>query len=573
MNGFSVLATVRRLLGHPAALVVALALAFVIGLWIGGGNDPSATATGDGPAAAAASGDGGEADGPQVYTCSMHPSVRLVDPDAKCPICFMDLIPVQEGSGGPGGEDALALDEDAVARAGIETSAVARFFPEAEVRLYGKLVPDETRVARLTAWFPGRIERLFVNYLGVPIGRGEHVADLYSPELLTAFAELREAAGSASDAAGMSPVVRRSSRGVLEAARQRLRLLGVDEEAIEAAESGRFDEDRFTVTSPIGGVVTDLAAREGDYLDTGDPIATVADLSRLWLDLEAYESQLAKLAWGQRVTFTVESRPGDIFEGRIAFIEPLVDERTRTAAVRIAVDNADRQLKPGMFASATVRMRVDDGGVVLGDELAGRWVAPMHPTIVEDGPGTCEICGMDLVPAESLGVVAGTGSGAAAATPPLVIPRSAVMFTGERSIVYVQVPDAEMPTFTAREVLIGPRAGDFVTVRDGLEVGERVVTRGAFRIDSDMQIAAKPSMMMPSTANAPAEDPEVPSDFTESLAELYTAYLALQEALADDDLEAARTAAGAVRSAVDVARAETLVGAPLADWRRLRPQL
>jgi Cu(I)/Ag(I) efflux system membrane fusion protein len=205
---------------------------------------------------------------------------------------------------------------------------------------------------------------------------------------------------------------------------------------------------------------------------------------------------------------------------------------------------------------------------VLNDELAGRWVAPMHPTIVRDEPGTCEVCGMDLVTAESLGVV----GDATTATPPLVVPRSAVLYTGERSIVYVQVPDTEMPTFEAREVRIGPRAGDFVTVREGLEAGDAVVTHGAFRIDSDMQIAAKPSMMMPRETGDP-EQPDLPSAFVASLDPVYEAYLALQEALADDDLEASRAAAAKVSEAVAGVRSEMLVGTPLSDWRRLRAGL
>ena len=551
----------RRLVGHPVTLVVAVVLAFAVGTWTAG--DSPAPQRDDTETVVAETDDG-----PQFYTCSMHPSVRLQDPDAKCPICFMDLIPVQEGAQGPEAHRRLVLDESAVAAAQIQTTPVARFFPQAEVRLYGKVTTDETRVARLTAYFPGRIERLFVNYVGVPIGRGEHVADLYSPELLTAFAELREAATAARDAESMSPVVRRSTLNVLEAARQKLRLLGVGEGVIEAAERGDYDREHFTVTSPLRGVVTHLAVREGDYVRTGDEIATVADLSRLWVDLEAYESQLDRLAWGQRATFTVEAHPGQVFEGRIAFIEPIVDDRTRTAAVRIAVDNDDGHLKPGMFASATVRMRVDAGGAVLTDELSGRWVAPMHPTIVQDGPGTCPICGMDLVRAESLGVVGDVTR----ATAPLVIPRSAVMYTGTRSLVYVQVPGAEVPTFEAREVVIGPRAGEFVTVREGLDEGEHVVTAGAFRIDSDMQIAAKTSMMMPSAAVA-SEAAPVADDFVASLDGVYRNYLALQEALADDDLEAARGATRALNEAVGEVRDEQLVGEALADWRRLRSGL
>lgn len=524
----------------------------------------------------------------QMYTCSMHPSVRLPDPNAKCPICFMDLIPVTD-DGGEGNELRVTISEAAGVLSRIETAPVGRFFPTAEVRLYGKVTYDETSVARLTAYFPGRIERLFVNYVGVPVSAGDHMAELYSPELLGAFEELRQVAGAAAGPNPGSELMRSATRDTLVAAREKLRLFGLTAAQIDAIERGRFDSDRLAVYAPMGGVVTDLAVREGDYVQTGAPIATVADLSRLWLDMQAYESQLPLLRWGQPVTFTVEAHPGEVFEGRVSFIEPMIDERTRTAAVRVAVENTDRRLKPGMFASAVVRTRVAEDGAVVNDELAGRWVGPMHPTVVRDEPGQCDICGMDLVPAESLGVVGDPNS----VTEPLVIPRSAVLFTGTRSVVYVQVPDADKPTYEGRAVVLGPRAGDFYIVREGLSRGDRVVVNGAFRIDSAMQIAAKPSMMTP---DAGAGDPHaghagmaagpvggampgrpglvaVPDSFVFALKPVYAAYLDAQEALAADDLGGFSRAAADLRSALGFVEEAGLVGEPLGVWRRAAAKL
>ncbi|MBL4591616.1 MAG: efflux RND transporter periplasmic adaptor subunit, partial [Phycisphaerales bacterium] len=276
---------------------------------------------------------------PQMYTCSMHPTVRLEDPNAKCPICFMELIPVMDNAGGEGMEMRMVLSEASRAMSRIETTKVGRFYPSAETRLYGKIVYDETSVARLSAYFPGRINRLFVNYVGVTVKEGDHLAELYSPELLSVFEELRQAKKSFDSAGDGSQFLRETSSQTLIASREKLRLFGLTQQQVDDVESGSFDSDELTIYSPIGGVVTHLAAREGDYLKTGDPIATVSDLSRLWLDLEAYESQLAMLRWGLPVAFTVEAHPGEVFEGRVAFIEPIVDERTRTVAVRVAVDN------------------------------------------------------------------------------------------------------------------------------------------------------------------------------------------------------------------------------------------
>ncbi len=561
---------------HTAALVavVLIIAALVIGYRLG---RPAPEPTDESVAAQPASDDGA----PQMYTCSMHPSVRLPDPDAKCPICFMDLIPVTD-DGGEGNETRLVLSEAAVKLSQIETAKVGRFFPTADVRLFGKLTYDETSVARITAYFPGRIERLFVNYVGVPVAKGDHLAEMYSPQLLAAFEELHQARLAVEGSTSTSEIVVTSTRRTLEAAREKLRLFGLTEKQVSDAEAGETTGERLTVYSPIAGIVTHLATREGDYVETGSPLATVADLSRLWLDMEAYESQLPLLRWGQPVTFTVEAHPGEVFEGRISFIEPMVDERTRTAAVRVAVDNSDRSLKPGMFATATVRPRVASGGAVVSDELAGRWVSPMHPTVVKDGPGQCDVCGMDLVTAESLGVVGDP----AAVEEPLVVPRSAVLQTGKRAVVYVKVAATEKPTYEGRMVTLGPRAGDFYLIKSGVQEGEEVVVHGAFRIDSAMQIVAKPSMMMPGggggsgghdhgmtgspTAGTRAV---VPESFIHGLKPIYAAYLDAQESLASDDLGGFVQAASDLEKAVGFVEEVGLVGEPLGSWRRAAARL
>tara|TARA_R110002073_G_scaffold336260_1_gene531364 strand:- start:99554 stop:101632 length:2079 start_codon:yes stop_codon:yes gene_type:complete len=526
---------------------------------------------------------GAEESGPQRYTCSMHPSVRLEDPNAKCPICFMELIPVME-RGGAGMEMRLTLSESARAMSRIETTKVGRFFPSAESRLFGKLVYDETSVARISAYFPGRIDRLFVNYKGVSVQQGDHLAELYSPDLLAAFEELRQAKNSLDQSGNASSFLRDTASQTLVASREKLRLFGLTQAQIEQVEQGNFDSDQLTIYSPIGGVVTHLAAREGDYLDTGDPIATVSNLKRLWLDLEAYESQLSLIRWGLPVTFTVEAHPGEVFEGRVSFIEPMVDERTRTAAVRVAVDNSDMRLKPGMFATAVIRAKVAADGAVLSDELAGKWVSPMHPTVVKDEPGSCDVCGMDLMTAESLGAVGDSSK----AVMPMVIPRTAVLYTGTRSVVYVLIPDQDEPTYEGRTIELGARAGDYYTVRSGLNEGDQVVIHGAFRIDSAMQILAKPSMMMPnggasgsghnhggtsSLMGSMEMKNSVPDGFIQDLDPVYSAYLDAQERLADDDLGGFLGAAMRLDRAIETVRVIGLVGESLGTWRRAASKL
>jgi Cu(I)/Ag(I) efflux system membrane fusion protein len=231
--------------------------------------------------------------------------------------------------------------------------------------------------------------------------------------------------------------------------------------------------------------------------------------------------------------------------------------------VRAVVDNAAGRLKPDMFTSGVVRSRIDREGHVLDLQLAGKWISPMHPEIVKDAPGSCDVCGMPLVPAEEYGYAERVSDDP---TAPLLIPTTAPLLTGTRSVVYVQLPDHDEPTFEGREVQLGPRAGDFYVVRSGLEEGETVVTHGAFKIDAELQIQAKPSMMSPEGGRAPVHhdhggmtigpdaaktEPDLTSGATPfaissaaqlSLQPVYDAYLATQAALAGDDLESARSA-------------------------------
>jgi Cu(I)/Ag(I) efflux system membrane fusion protein len=295
--------------------------------------------------------------------------------------------------------------------------------------------------------------------------------------------------------------------------------------------------------------------------------------------LDAYESDLPWLHYGQTVHFTTEAYPGEEFEGRISFIEPVLTEMTRTVKVRVVVPNPDRKLKPEMFVRSVVQAQVATGGRVMDPGLAGKWISPMHPEIIKDKPGACDVCGMPLVRAEDLGYVS------AEAKPedmPLVIPVTAPLLTGTRAIVYVEVPDTDAPTYEGREIVLGPRAGDYYIVRAGLEEGDRVVTRGNFKIDSALQIQAKPSMMSPdndesteATSNTIASDMtekkkvirlEAPAEFQQQLEGVYTAYLGVVDALANDAFEDARKVAGNTRTALDAVDMKLLQGDAHIAW-------
>jgi Cu(I)/Ag(I) efflux system membrane fusion protein len=204
--------------------------------------------------------------------------------------------------------------------------------------------------------------------------------------------------------------------------------------------------------------------------------------------------------------------------------------------VRVNVDNSDGKLKPEMFVRAVLRAKVAQGGAVMDPDLAGKWICPMHPSIVKTQSGECDICQMDLVPTESLYTAASEPS-----EPPLVIPATAPLITGKRAVVYVQVPGAKKPTFEGREVVLGPRAGNYYLVKEGLEEGEIVVTKGNFKIDSALQIEAKPSMM--SAKSEPEHEVfDVADEFRVQIWAIVEKYMLVQKALAGDDKNAAAEA-------------------------------
>lgn len=438
----------------------------------------------------------------EIWTCSMHPQIRQPKP-GRCPICHMELVPVRTAGGaGPSSERRLAVSAEAAKLMEIETAPVERKLVTVVVNMVGKVDFDETRLAAITARVPGRLERLYVDYTGIAVNKGDHLVELYSPDLIAAQAELLGAITAAGELEDSNlPTVRQTAEATVKAAREKLRLWGLTEQQVAEIEKQGKAADRVTIYAPIGGIVIEKHAVEGAYVETGAPIYAIADLSEVWVKLEAYESDLAVLRYGQKVEFTTVADPGKTFTGTIAFINPVLDEQTRTVKVRVNALNTEGRLKPGMFVKAHAGAQVGEKGPLADESLAGKWICPMHPDVVKPAEGTCDKCGMALVRAESLGYAAAETPQAAK---PLVIPASAPLVTGERAVVYVEVPGADRPTYEGREIVLGPRAGDLYIVRGGLQEGERVVTRGAFKIDSALQIQAKPSMMNPQGAPAGA---------------------------------------------------------------------
>jgi len=536
------------------SLIVVAIAAFALGGLLSGGGESSGPARGnDGHGHTVAS----EVSEPTLWTCSMHPQIQLPKP-GKCPLCFMDLIPVESGSGG--GEldpSQIRLSEAAVKLAKIQTTPVTRAYAERALRLVGRLDYDETTVANITAWVPGRLDKLFVDYTGATVTAGEPLVRMYSPELIAAREELlqsRQAIGALSETS--SAVLKSTAGETARSAREKLRLYGLTEDQIMAIEQGDGSPEYLTIAAPASGVVVHKDGKEGMYVSTGTRIYTIADLSRLWVLLAAYESDLPWLKLGQAISFTSPSFPGETFEAVISFIDPTVDPSTRTVAVRAEVGNKDGRLKPEMFVSGTVRSRLDADGNVIAPEPAGK-----EPT----------------------------------GNAPVLIPATAPLVTGKRAVVYVMVSDDDGPVFEGRVITLGPRAGDYYVVKDGLEEGEQVVTNGAFKIDSELQLQAKPSMMSPtggaamaghqhgqaemspdaSTAMAneykagDASGTDAGKEARTALGPVYAAYFAVQMALAEDKPDAAIDAFATFGQAVSEVDMRLFTGEAHTRWMKI----
>lgn len=518
----------------------------------------------------------------QWWTCSMHPQIKLPSGDMKCPICFMDLIPLEETAEGSEEIPELSLSERQQLLAEVEAAPVERREVTKTVRLVGKIQPDETQLAVISARVPGRLDRLFVDYTGMKVRKGDHLVEIYSPELFSAQQELLQSVRTlTSTAVTSSELVKDSNQSLIEASKQKLIRLGLTQEQVEEVLKSGVPQDTVTLYSPTAGVVIRREGTVGMYVGEGTTIYTIADLSTVWLLLDAYESDMEWLHYGQQVVFETEAYPGEQFKGTLSFLSPLLDERSRTLKLRVNVPNPEERLRPGMFVRATIQAVPAGDGRVMAAELAGKWICPMHPEVVQDATGNCPVCGMPLETAESLGYQTASSTSQL----PLVIPDTAPLITGKRAVVYVEEKKEDKTFYTGREIELGPHADGYYLVVSGLSEGEQVVTQGNFKIDSALQILARPSMMNPKPAEvsptlAATATPvptaptfTLPVETAVKLKAVVETYLTLQSALAGDAFEDGARTARELARAVEAVGTPTLEGAAKAAWEESYNQI
>ena len=359
------------------------------------------------------------------YICPMMCTPPQDEP-GKCPVCAMDLV-LAAGSGG----DSRSVSIDAASRRilGIRTAKATKQDLHRTLRTVGQIAFDEQRVATIAAYVDGRLEDLYAEYVGVEVAAGDALVVLYSPNLYSAQVEYLTTLQSAA-----LDSLNTGNRRLSDLARENLVELGMTDLQIDSLRNSRQAEKRLRIASPIGGTVIEKLKLEGDYVKQGEPIYRVVDLSMVWLKLELFPSDAAAVRFGQQVEAELQSLPGEVYTGRVGFIDPLVDEKTRTVSVRVEMTNFDGRLKPGDFATATIRVPATAREEVYDPALAGKWISPMHPQIIRTEAGECPICGMDLKPTRDLGFVDAPIPNLEV----LTIPRSAVLVAGENSVVYVE---------------------------------------------------------------------------------------------------------------------------------------
>lgn len=473
---------------------LALALAFAAGLLLA---ILFFYARQDEPAAEAAAHEHTDAEAGTIWTCSMHPQIRQSEP-GLCPLCGMELIPLREDTGASS-PTAVSLSPSAAALAQVQTLKVGSSSAaqaSGAVRLSGQLRIDESRLYSQAAHVPGRIESLQVNTTGETVRKGQVLASVYSPEILSAQQELIQATKLSG-----------SYEGLLEAAREKLRRYRISEALIRRIEEEGRTFERVQITADVAGIVTERSVALGDYVMPGQTLYQIADLSRLWVELEAYENQLSGIREGDLLQINVPQQ-GKTYEAKVSFIDPMVSAERRTIRVRAELANPGGELRPQMLVTATLQAS-----------------AP-----------------------------ANTGQAG------LEVPRSAVLWTGTRSVVYVKSPDAEGSVYEMREVSLVP-SGNSYLVSEGLQAGEEVVVNGTFLIDATAQLNNKTSMMNRSTAaaattaaaSAPETIPQLktPATLAKHLLNMLNPYLKLKNQLVAGDAGKAKTEAAALLATLE----------------------
>jgi len=385
-----------------------------------------------------------------MYHCPMHPTY-ISDKQGDCPICGMKLVPIEsspsershDGSS-PSTEPGSALQSsvpgyvpvkispERIQTMGITTALATRLDLDQSISTFGKVAYDETKVHHVHTRFDGYIEHLYVNYVGQHVREGEPLFSVYSPELYSTQNEylLALRARDQRQQSGAGSAIPGSTIDLVGAARERLALWGIGEKELNELEKSRKTSRDLVIASPVSGYVTEKTAVHGLKVTPADNLYDIVDLSTVWVQADVYEINLPFVKIGQPAKMTFDYRPGRTWRGKVAFLDPTVDQATRTVKARVEFANPDGELKPEMY-----------GRVVIGGSRAQG----------------------------------------------IAVPDSAVIATGERDIVFVAKGDG---LFEPREVVLGVRVRNLYEIKSGIMEGETVVTGANFLLDSESKLKA-----------------------------------------------------------------------------------
>jgi Cu(I)/Ag(I) efflux system membrane fusion protein len=389
----------------------------------------------------------------QQWHCAMHPTY-VSDKPGDCPICGMKLVPI-EPAGRAEGHDAghdpadgyvtVQIDSQRQQLIGLRLAPVTRAALGAGWRTVGRVAVDETRVRKINVKVDGFVEKLYVDFVGKPVRRGQALFALYSPELVSAQNEYLLAAKTR---AQLGLANQRTGDDLVDSARRRLELWDVPRSEIAHLDHGGAPLRTLTLYSPIAGVVTAKSVVQGSKITAGDTPFEITDLSRVWVLADAYESDISRVKVGTSATLRVDALPNRVFKGRVGFVDPLLDPKTRTAKIRVAFANPDLDLKPDMFGEVAFEGKSREG---------------------------------------------------------LRVPLDALIDSGTQKVAFVALGDGR---FQPREVTVGAQTSEFVEVLSGLAEGDQVVTRANFLIDSESRLkSALAAMAQKGGPKARAPDP------------------------------------------------------------------
>ena len=382
------------------------------------------------------------------YTCPMHPFI-VKDRPGSCPVCGMELVKKSAGAGFTDKEllnvNHVSLSPAQQVMANLATVAVVMKPLTRDVNCTGVVAYNQELQGKVSAWVAGRLDRLLVNSVGSPVRKGVPVAEIFSIDLYNAEVQYLLAYKTIkilnTSTSVNFPINTQMS---MAEANERLRQLGFRDEQFEQLQKSIKPSIRVPIYSPFSGVVSEKLVREGQYVNVGEPLFSIADLSRIWVELEVFESDFPLIKVGQDVTIHSRSYPGETFHGKVKMIYPFLDPKTRTVKIRVELPNPGLKLKPEMYVQANISVRLADS---------------------------------------------------------LVVPAGAVMDTGIRQVVWVE---SRPGVFVPRDVKIGVRSSKEVQILSGLKAGEKVAATGGYLIDSEAQLSRGSAMPAVPPTEAPA---------------------------------------------------------------------